>query len=575
MSTTENDPLSPPEYKQAASSYRDGNLPEAERLCRLALESSPDCGDALYLLGVIAYEKSDDEAARELLVRATQVNEKNARAFLYLGAACHRSGSAADALAASLSALALEPELPGAHVQLGFIHQGQGDLEKAEAVYRQGLALDPENPRLHDALGTVLHACGRFADAIGVYQSGLEINPQLASLHNNLGSALQEEAEYEAAGNAYQKALFLDPNRAEYSYNLGLNLECRNQLDKAIEEYEHALEKDPRYVKAQLALARQYEVRGQMQRAVEVYQRGIRLAPRNRELHLNLGHVVLDAGRLEEARVCYENVLRIEPDDVDACEGLASIWVDLGDEDKAIAYFERARDLGSITAVHLLAALTHQETQIAPREYVEQMFDSYSDNFEEHLVGALSYQTPRQMFEAFARYVGEDRHFQRSIDLGCGTGLLGLAFQPLVDRLDGVDLSADMLEKAGQKGIYTNLYKEDIVEFLADAREQYDLFMAADVFIYIGNLAPLFLAVQNRATTGAYFVCSTEVVEEGEVELRKTGRYAHSEAYIRSLASAHNFTVLRCSSVPLRKEGEEWAKGQIYIMRYLPTDTKS
>ena len=48
------------------------------------------------------------------------------------------------------------------------------------------------------------------------------------------------------------------------------------------------------------------------------------------------------------------------------------------------------------------------------------------------------------------------------LDLGCGTGLAGLAFQPLAARLDGVDLSPAMIEKARARGIYDHLDVADL-----------------------------------------------------------------------------------------------------------------
>jgi predicted TPR repeat methyltransferase len=565
----------PDEYHRAERAYRDGNLVEAEHWCRQALESVPEHGEALYLLGVIAFENVDDASAIDFLSRATQERPKHARAFFYLGAACHRLQNPSAALAAVLKAIALDPGLVEAHFQLGLVYQAQDELGEAEAAYRQGLKLDPDNARLHDALGTALHKAGRFEEAVTLYQQGLAIDPRLASLHNNLGSALQEQGELEAAGAAYLQSLLLAPERVETVYNLGFNLECRNQLDEAVAKYRHAIEINPRYVKAQLALARMCEARKEMQQAVDIYQRSIRLDPRNRAAHLGLGQILADVEKWAEARVCYENVLRIEADDVQANEGLGEVYRELGELDQAISYYGRARDLGSVAAGHLLAALTHEETPIAPRQYVEELFDSYSEDFEEHLLGTLSYQTPRILFETFTRYIGKSRRFQRAIDLGCGTGLLGLEFQSIVERIEGVDLSSDMLEKASEKGIYTDLNTGDIVEFLNAAGDKYDLFMAADVLIYIGNLSAVFLAVKDRATPGAYFVFSTESGDCREFELRTTGRYAHSEAYIRSLAQAQGFTMLRSTSVPLRKEGDDWIDGQIFILRYLPANEQN
>ena len=523
------------DYHKALHAYREGDLDEAEQLCQKAMKSSPDYADVVHLLGIIEFKKGDDENAIRHFTQATRLNPNDAGAFVYLGASHHRTGYSSKAIAACHKAIALNPELADAHFQIGLVYQSQNELDMAETAYRCALNLDPDNARLYDVLGTILYTRGLFNEAITSYRKGLALNPKLASLHNNLGCALQDKGDLKAAEAAYLKALTLEPN----------------------------------YIKAQLGMARVHEKRKEYQQAVKAYQHAIRLDPQNQEAHANLGHILVDANKLDEARVCYENVLRIDSNDAEANEGLGAIYAGLDKFDRAIKYYRRASELGSISARHILAALTHEDTQQAPRQYVEDLFDSYSENFEEHLIETLSYETPKLLYEAFTRFNdGNDKMcFQHAIDLGCGTGLAGLAFQSIINQLDGVDLSPEMLKKASKKGIYNNLYTTDIVECLDAGGEKYDLFIAADVLVYIGNLTRLFLAVNKRASKGAYFLFSIESSDSKDFELQLTGRYAHSEAYIRSIAQAHKLTVLRCSSVQLRKENEEWVRGKLFILK--------
>jgi predicted TPR repeat methyltransferase len=54
--------------------------------------------------------------------------------------------------------------------------------------------------------------------------------------------------------------------------------------------------------------------------------------------------------------------------------------------------------------------------------------------------------------------------WQCCIDLGCGTGLMGPLLRPYVGRLEGVDLSAGMVQKAKDRGCYDKL---DVGELVA------------------------------------------------------------------------------------------------------------
>jgi tetratricopeptide (TPR) repeat protein len=67
----------------------------------------------------------------------------------------------------------------------------------------------------------------------------------------------------------------------------------------------------------------------------------------------------------------------------------------------------------------------------------------------------------------------------------------GPLMKPRADRLTGVDLSSQMLEKAKALGVYDQLVHADIAEHLRTTAQTYDLILATDAFIYIGDLAPI------------------------------------------------------------------------------------
>ena len=153
--------------------------------------------------------------------------------------------------------------------------------------------------------------------------------------------------------------------------------------------------------------------------------------------------------------------------------------------------------------------------------------------------------------------------------MGCGTGLSGEPFVSVVDRLTGVDLSPKMIEKSKEKKIYDALYENDILEFLTESSEKFDLIIAADVLIYLGDPAPLFQKLQNIVERQAIFVLSTENCDKGDYHIRQTGRYAHNNVFIESVAKKMEFELLLRESVGLRKEKEEWMDGDIFVFKYL------
>ena len=88
--------------------------------------------------------------------------------------------------------------------------------------------------------------------------------------------------------------------------------------------------------------------------------------------------------------------------------------------------------------------------------------------------------------------------------------------------------------------------------------------VACDVFIYLGNLAPVFDAVMRVLAPGAIFAFT---VEEGEADvgydLLPTLRYAHSERYLRGLAQARALRVACFGRAPLREGHGEAITGLV------------
>lgn len=85
------------------------------------------------------------------------------------------------------------------------------------------------------------------------------------------------------------------------------------------------------------------------------------------------------------------------------------------------------------------------------RPFYAQWAQSYDQE-----VGENGYVTPLRIAEALARHV-KDLSIP-ILDYGCGTGVSGQAFQEAgFLTIDGVDISAEMLEVAAQKKIYRHL----------------------------------------------------------------------------------------------------------------------
>ena len=378
-----------------------------------------------------------------------------------------------------------------------------------------------------------LHQQGEISQAIKLYRQLIELIPEVAEIHYNLGLAWFELEQYTNAIQAFQKASQLNPQDSDIFFNLGLACKMDKQFEAAEEAYLHALG----------------------------------LSDDVRDILYNLGCCYQDSGSVEQACIVFEQLLELAPDHLSALNNLAYLKHLQENFESARELYGRVLELDPDrqSAKHMHATLSGNGKQAPPQEYVRELFDHYSDNFEENLIKDLEYNTFCILRQAVEGLTERKKNYAQALDLGCGTGLAGDAFHSICTRLTGVDLSENMIKHASEKRLYHELHCADIIDFLEQSNNNYDLIIAADVFPYLGNLAPLFSAARKRASDNTVFCLSSEKTNKPEWELQLTGRYAHNPDYVASTAQKYGWTALEYFPANIRKENDAWIKGTIFV----------
>lgn len=197
------------------------------------------------------------------------------------------------------------------------------------------------------------------------------------------------------------------------------------------------------------------------------------------------------------------------------------------------------------------------------------MFDNYAASFDDHLTKKLEYNIPSDLTEFIYSNASLSDPVKKVLDLGCGTGLLGQALVSKfnIEHLIGIDLSTNMLEKSKSKAVYNELHNTDLLEYLQDNNDMYDIITAADVFIYVGNLDAVMRQVHQRLKPGGYFAFSVESTPNGSYKLMPWGRFQHSLDYIQTLSADIGFTNTSWNDVALRKEHGVMVQGYLVLMQ--------
>jgi predicted TPR repeat methyltransferase len=431
----------------------------------------------------------------------------------------------------------LAPDDPQAHNNLGNVCVSLGRLEDAEVYFRKALMLEPNYAQAHNDLGAVHFKLGRYEEAQASFQRALELKPDFAQAYNNLGNIYKAERNFMKAKENYLKALSLNPDLPLANLNMGLILD-QNFSEK--------------------------------NEAHQYYRKAVLLDPDNAEIHQSYGNFLVKYDSLEGIQHL-ERARHLNPEQEHLLGQLGYAYLQLGKKKEAISCLKIAlqQDADDAIAKYFLSVAEGRLPDSATRaDYVENLFDAYSSNFDNDLAEKLEYEVPRVARDIIEKIFGKNIRFQEMADLGCGTGLSGIAFRDCVDNIVGIDLSRKMLDKAAEKGVYDALLQGEITEVLHKLEQRFDFILATDVVVYFQGLDVLFSLIKEKAANGALFVFSTEWHPGNGFEVNeKSGRTAHSSEYIHALARNLNFHTLESIRIPLRKDKEGWAEGELFILQ--------
>ncbi|WP_424812804.1 methyltransferase [Roseococcus sp. YIM B11640] len=362
--------------------------------------------------------------------------------------------------------------------------------------------------------GVDRHRAGRVEEAESLYRRALRLQPGHPDAENLLGVCARQRGDLPAALAHAARAVAAIPDSALFQANHGATLAEAGRLGEAIAALRRALALNPADAVSLRNLGQALTAAGQAAAALEPLRESVRHAALP-EAWLALAHAAREAGAAEEAR--------------DAARRVTG---------------PLSEQAGFLLAGLGAAPLPDR----APAAYVRELFDAFAPRFDAELEGALGYRTP-----ALLAALLEGTAPGRLLDLGCGTGLSGIALRPFATRMEGLDLSPRMLEVARGRGLYDALHEADLLDFLPRRPGAFDIVAAADVLNYLGDLAPALAATRAALKPGGIAVFSLEA-GEAEVALGEGLRFRHRPDHAARLAEAAGFTVAARQEAVLRRE---------------------
>lgn len=471
-----------------------------------------------------------------------------------------------------VSALGVD-DSPSELLTLGDAALSSDDLPAAVETYEKAIGLLSEDTPLATALslytnlGTAVSSIGDNEKAVDSYRKALllysesvekiddkilkeEVTDLAAQAAFFLGMTEQEIGNPQKAADAYAFSNSLDPNHWASLANLGAVLQDNlQQTAEALDAFNKAFEilvneniaptdppNEPRYILSQL----QYRI------------------------GLAINH--------DPKKKC---ALRGDATNLVSCKQMATHAFDL-----AVKY-----DPSNEAAKQMLLSMTADATMDqASSEYVTALFDGYAPNFEQSLVSELGYNGYERLRQGFDRAFGGGGNvpmFRLVVDAGCGTGLAGEQFRNISEHLVGVDLS-EAIVKEGKKarpGLYDEIIIGDVVEIL-QTMKPIPLIIAADSFIYFGDLEPLFRSMKEGLGDGGYVAFTLENVSEDSEEslnemkpdwrwqLTPSGRFAHRKEYVQFSGEKNSMRLFHYEPLDdFRRENGVGVRGHLFLMQ--------
>lgn len=515
--------------------------------------------------------------ARTLYEKICQHSPKNAEARMMLGAVKGELDDAAGAIVELQEALRLQPELAEAHILLSNLKHLQGNAMEAIIHLQQVVTIDPDHSEAWIMLGALHGQLGQINQAENCCRRALVLQPDSIDAYMNLANALLSQGKYDEAAENYKKVLIQQPALPLAWLMLGQTHARVGLQDEAVGSLRQSLALDPGLVDAHVELGHILRAQGKTADAQTCYQQALRLNPNLAVAHYSLGVLLHLQHRFPEAETSYREAVRLKPDYIEAYHNLGRMLASQGETQRAADSFKQVLNIrpDDTEASFLLSTLGAAPTPLAaPAEFVTKLFDDYADHFDKHLTQQLEYRTPEHLRYAVSRVLGETKNVLNVLDLGCGTGLCGPLFRGLASRLTGVDLSTKMIEKARERQVYDELFATDIITAMHATNAMYDIIIAADVFVYIGDLATVFDMCRTALKPGGLFVFSVEATENTETYmLHSTCRYAHAASYIRQLAQSTSLQELSFDVAILRKQEDQPIQGYIFVLKKIMEST--
>jgi len=546
------------------------NFKEAENIYRKVLLSYKNHPDALFRYADLCRILSRFNDSEALLRRLIGITQPNHQSYNQLAVVLGNQNKTKEAIDYFKKSIELKPDFIDAYINLGSMYFRLNKLKKAEITYKQASDLDPNHILLLNNLATLYKRYKNYKKAEELYRKALKINPNSAEVLSNLGDVYGQTMNLDKAEEVLLKAYSISPKTPEINANLAILYKKQSRYEESLAYAKQAYEINTNNPALKALYADVLYINKNIIYAIKLYEEIISDTPNNLKILSMLGTCYRVIQDNKKSLDYFNRILAIVPNDENAVINISKFCTlenPVFSKDEAIELLEKTlkERPESYRIKHLIASLKEEKIDRCPKEYVEDEFDRFADSFDSVLQQSLGYKIPDTLYDTIKPHLQENLNI---LDLGCGTGLSGIPFKDSSAHLIGIDLSKNMLKRAENKKIYDELIHGDLTEEIDKIDKKFDLVISTDTLIYVGKLETIFNKVYNKLNKNGLFAFSTEENNSKEqYVITPSGRFKHSDDYIKEIALQNNFETITSEETIVRSEGSEQVKGFIYILK--------
>jgi len=240
-------------FEEGVRLFNRGELKKSILAFEAAVTQNPEHAEAWRYLGQAQAENEEEANAIAALLKCISVDPYNLPALMMLGVSYTNDLEEAQALKYLRTWLENHPDYSGvvteeAKVVVDEDHaslDGSALHDQVTKFFLDALKINSKDADLHTVLGVLYHISSDFDKAIESFKAALKLRPDDAQLWNKLGATQANSSRSAEAVHAYRRALQLRPGYVRVLANLAISFANQGQHENAARTYLATLKQNP------------------------------------------------------------------------------------------------------------------------------------------------------------------------------------------------------------------------------------------------------------------------------------------------------------------------------------------